>query len=130
VGQRGMGGDRAYRGLVGAGEALKEGLVWEERARGNGGASNNISTDLPTVMCPGLEGKVSEPKPREGHQGSGGVKFVVADAVRRAGEKYWGGWCINWIGMIGSLIGLMNKIRLEWSWQTVGRAQRRLRVWR
>jgi len=87
TGQRRAGGGRAYQGFVGAGEALKEGLVWEEMAGDNGGASDNISTDLPMVMCHGSEGKVDKLKPREGHQGSGKVKFVAVEAVRRAGEE-------------------------------------------
>jgi len=60
----GDGGGRAYWGLVGAGEASEEGLVWEERAGGNGGVSNDIGTVLLMVMFYGSEGKVGEPKLR------------------------------------------------------------------
>jgi len=39
------------------------------------------------VMCHGSKGKVGKSKPREGCQGSGGVKFMAVEAIRRAGEE-------------------------------------------
>jgi len=70
--------------------------VWEQRAGGISGASNEIGTWLLTMMCCGSKRKVGGSKTKGGAPRVRGRQIQCGGGCKEGRRGVAGGWCIDW----------------------------------